>query len=147
MWNTFLKSSIISIFFSKMNKASGARLHVSKSQERLVNFRVVFIMGTVKSTCLAFRLLSTQIRQHVYISPSEPSEMSKVLVPRDLVAYLIGKGGSVIKRIERSTSTRIQLINESAEGRSYEAYGRVVSICGSVTNCASAAYYLTRRVS
>eukprot|EP00735_Rhodelphis_limneticus_P014578 TRINITY_DN8632_c0_g1::TRINITY_DN8632_c0_g1_i1::g.328::m.328 TRINITY_DN8632_c0_g1::TRINITY_DN8632_c0_g1_i1::g.328 ORF type:complete len:384 (-),score=77.12,sp/P57724/PCBP4_MOUSE/29.58/3e-21,KH_1/PF00013.24/2.2e-10,KH_1/PF00013.24/2.6e-11,KH_1/PF00013.24/9.4e-16,KH_3/PF13014.1/0.0026,KH_3/PF13014.1/8.3e-09,KH_3/PF13014.1/7.2e-13,KH_2/PF07650.12/0.53,KH_2/PF07650.12/1.5,KH_2/PF07650.12/0.32,KH_4/PF13083.1/3.7,KH_4/PF13083.1/2.2e+03,KH_4/PF13083.1/0.11,KH_5/PF13184.1/1e+02,KH_5/PF13184.1/15,KH_5/PF len=126
---------------------SEAQITMEKEDEMpmCVPERKVFIEGNLASVCAAEQLILHTISENA-AQGSVVAETLNFLVPNVAVRYLIGKSGSSISEIERTTGTKIQF---EKEDKIYYPPGRKTTISGGTNghiSRTSALYYILRRL-
>ena len=110
--------------------------------------RVIFFQGSIKCVCVAYQIIHSRMLQKQQGQLSSSLEKTKILIPDDVVARIIGKSGTMIKKIETTSKGKIEIQHESEmTGDPNGYYGRTVSITGTFSSRLSAVYLIIRHVS
>ena len=127
-----------------MNKESGARVNIDKPPPGNSDYRLVFITGSVRAVSVAFKLINAQSISY-FKQDSKDQIICKLIIPREVVSYIIGKGGGVIRRLEAVSRAHIQL-DPDGLGQ-FGGYGRMISVTTTASGCPNAVYQIIHHVS
>jgi len=106
--------------------------------------RNVFLTGKLKDLCYAYQLMHTRMEEKQEFNAI--LESSKMVIPNEIVAHIIGKQGVIIKKLQSDTSARTQFQTEEEMFQSGYYYGRTIIISGQFSQRLHAMYSLLRQV-
>jgi transcription antitermination factor NusA-like protein len=109
--------------------------------------RNVFFTGELKSICYAFQLMHNRIAEKADGPYQSVLDATKIVVPSELVAHLIGKAGVVIKKIQADSGARSVVQTEEEMFQIGYFYGRTITITGTLRQRAHAIYLVMRQLS
>jgi hypothetical protein len=112
-----------------------------------VTERNIFFMGTIRAVCEAYQHVYTRIVSKADTLPSGCLDDLRMVIPTELSALLIGKGGVNIKKIQAESGTRTHLQSEEEMMQRGHCYGRVILISGSLRQRCHAMLLILKNVS
>jgi len=131
-----------------VSSTTGCRVQIEKLGTRGQDiFRHIIIQGTVRTAIEAFKQIQSKASE---LSGGSFVEVTRLVIPSDLVAHVIGKGGQCIKELQEVTKCqRIDAQQESdmIQRTSIGVYGRTLTIMGDMHNRNHALYLLLRQLS
>ncbi|KAK3244247.1 hypothetical protein CYMTET_46134 [Cymbomonas tetramitiformis] len=131
---------------SHIQKSSGAKVQVEKTENKSVEYVEVTITGTVSTNDTAQAMIMQKVVSAVQAKdmPAETTAYNNMLVvPNQAVRYLIGKGGSTIKELQSASGAHVQF--EAEKGMKPGAAGRQVTIQASTELSKNRCTYLIIR--
>ena len=132
-----------------IGKQSGTKIQLEKVGARGTDqYRHVFLMGPLKGVLKAYQLLQAHLEQKTESCPVGTTDVTRMVVPNDVVAHIIGRGGALIKELSVIASIqRIDIQQEIEMNRMTNGfYGRSVTVLGEYPNRLHAVYLLLRQV-
>lgn len=127
-----LLGAIIGKSGSNMNyvqQHSGSRVQLEKKSGQTSATSEITITGTIRNNNVACSLLFDKVSQYLRSKDqaADPFATSlKIIVPSQAVRLLIGKGGSIINELQKTSQAHIQFQNESETAPG--SFGRTVTI-------------------
>jgi len=131
---------------SELQNSSGAQKIQIEKRQSGIGDRAIFIQGTLKSTVTAYQLLLARLEGR---SEGSYFESSRIVIPKELVSHIIGKGGSSIKRIENTSGCHVDVQTEADMMQAATAmpggvFGRTLSLVGGARERLLCVYYILR---
>jgi rRNA processing protein Krr1/Pno1 len=128
---------------NEIESKTGTKIRIERSQQGPVSHRMVFIVGTIKNVVHAFRHVS----EVMGLKQTADIDHTIIEIPNDFVSRLIGRSGSVVKKVETDTGCRVFIQQEREMFASQEmVYGRVLTLKGAVGTRMVAIYHILRLV-
>jgi hypothetical protein len=109
--------------------------------------RNIFFMGTVRAVCEAYQHVYSRIVTKADTLPSGCLDDLRMVIPTELSALVIGKGGVSIKKIQAESGARTHLQSEEEMIQRGHSYGRVMLISGTLKQRCHAMYLILKNVS
>mmetsp|Transcript_20755 Transcript_20755/g.20850 ORF Transcript_20755/g.20850 Transcript_20755/m.20850 type:complete len:473 (-) Transcript_20755:801-2219(-) len=110
--------------------------------------RNLFFMGKLKNLVYAYQLMQQRMDERV---DGSPTDITKMIIPNELVARVIGKGGIIIKKIQSESGARTQFQTEEEMQSMMRSFGpncgRILSVSGDLKQRCHAIYLLLRTLS
>mmetsp|Transcript_24426 Transcript_24426/g.23468 ORF Transcript_24426/g.23468 Transcript_24426/m.23468 type:complete len:449 (+) Transcript_24426:207-1553(+) len=132
-----------------IGKISGTKVQIERVGARGADqYRHMFIMGPLKGVLHAYQLIQEHVSQKVASFPAGTCDVTRVVIPNDVVAHVIGRGGHLIKELSVIASIqRIDIQLETEMNRMFNGfYGRSVTVLGEFANRLHAVYLLLRQL-
>lgn len=108
--------------------------------------RNIFFMGTVRGICEAYQHVFARIISKADTLPAGCLDDLRMVIPTELSALLIGKGGVSIKKIQSESGARTHLQSEDEMVQSGHYYGRILVISGTLRQRCHAMYLILKNV-
>jgi hypothetical protein len=108
--------------------------------------RNIFFMGTIRSVCEAYQHVFARIVTKAETLPAGCLDDMKMVIPSELSALLIGKGGVNIKKIQSESGARTHVQSEDEMIQSGHYYGRAITISGTFRQRCHAMYLILKNV-
>jgi hypothetical protein len=131
-----------------IRKRTMAKTQIEQSQDLPVGCpdRHVFFMGTIRAVCEAFQLVLSRMMDKADSLPPSTLDSIRMVVPTDLCAPLIGRGGVVIKKIQTDSGAHTHVQSEEDMRQMRHFFGRVINITGSLRQQCHAMLLLLKQV-
>eukprot|EP01041_Mallomonas_annulata_P002595 gene2595-5074_t len=108
--------------------------------------RNVMVTGKVKDLISAYQLIQKRIDEKVESAMGFQTDVTKLVIPNELVAHVIGKSGVIIKKIQSDSGARTQVHTEEEMMMSSSYYGRTIIISGTTRQRCYAIYLILRQI-
>lgn len=133
---------------SDIRRRTSAKTQIEQSQDIPVGCpdRHVFFMGTIRAVCEAFQLFLSRMMDKADSLPPTALDAVRMVVPSDLCAPLIGRGGVVIKKIQTDSGAHTHVQSEEDMRLMRHYFGRIVNITGSLRQQCHAILLLLKQV-
>jgi len=108
--------------------------------------RNVFFTGKLKDLCRAYQLMQKKMDEKFDAPNYGQQDLTKIVVPNELCAHLIGKAGVIIKKIQLDSGARTQVQTEEEMFQLSSYYGRAILITGTLRQRCLAVYFILRQI-
>lgn len=128
---------------NEIQSKTGTKISIERSQQGPVTHRTVFIVGTIKNVVHAFRYIS----EVMIAKQAVETDYTTIEIPNDFVSRVIGRSGSVVKKVEADTGCRVYIQQEREMFNTPDlVFGRVLTMKGSFAARMTAIYHILRLV-